>query len=196
MLPLCTADEVAEVLQRDLTAEESAAVNGSIDHASAIIRGYVRQSLTTVTGEVALLAGCWGPRLELPERPVTAVTGVEVNGGTLAATEWWWPGKGYLLRGQAPTAGNLTAPTVCADWGGPDAVIEVTYSHGYSPIPDDVRAVCVAVATRAAENPTGARSETIGQRSIAWGGESGSVLELTTAERHILNRYRVRSGVS
>lgn len=158
----------------------------AVDVASAMARSYCRQSITLVEGDVAVLAGTRERRLVLGERPVRAVSAVEVDGRPLSAAEYRWRRSGTLWRE--------------VGWGGPEAEVVVTYDHGFAVVPDDLRSVVHTAATRLYLNPAQWQSRS---SSEAGGGEGGSTQSsmvvsaaasgFTLAERMVLDRYRRRT---
>lgn len=87
-----------------------------------------------------------GPWLSLPQRPVTAVAEVSINGTQV--TDYTAVGS-RLFRYQGWAVSYFAAP-----------VVTVTYSHGGT-VPDLVLGAVLAVAADIYENPTGLSSESI-----------------------------------
>lgn len=189
MAAFATTADLAALLQRTLTAAETAAAALALDLASAAIRNETKQTISYVAAETVVIYGTWSARLELPERPVKAVTAVSIAGNVLAADlDFWWPGKGSLLRGPKPSTGQLSDSGRFGDWGGPEMPIQVIYSHGLAATPDDVRAVCLHAAAREVlTGPITVRSESIGGYSASYDNPEG--IMLTDRERGLLVRY-------
>lgn len=152
--------------------------------ASARVRGYVRQQITAGTSTVIVR----GPIVQLPERPVTSVTEVvdvsdPTNPVTLAADEW-------VLR----VGGILETPR----YGGN---LEVTYDHGFTTVPDELKEVVCNIASRLATIPTAAASgvqqESAGSESVTFGFDSyKAISDLTAGEKQVLDRlFPKRAGV-
>lgn len=181
------------------TAGQIAAANRALSEATAAIRNYTRQFLELVADETITLDSPGGERLFLPELPVAEVSEVVEDGTVLT------PGDHYKL-GQ-----NGILHRIGARWAKGIQIVEVTYSHGYAELPDDI----VAIATRAAarayqaglrasddEGVMGVSSKSLGDFSVAFSGEqSGGAGEgvmgasaarmLLMSEKDILNAYRV-----
>lgn len=109
-----------------------------LSQASELIRGYCKQEITQVTGDTATLTGRGEPELLVPEQPVVSVASITEDGVAVPASDFDCSSAGVLRR-------------LFGVWGleSDPSVIVVTYTHGYSPVPQDVRAVCLAVAGRA-----------------------------------------------
>lgn len=144
----------------------------AIELASALIQGWTRQTLELVEDETITLSGTSDWELELPERPVVEVTGATID-GTAAALDSYRLSGGALVR-----AGG---------WGGPAAAVEVTYTHGYDPIPEDIRAATLQIAARMLSNPNRIRQESIGSYSVTYSEDGVIYSQLET-----LGRYRRR----
>jgi hypothetical protein len=193
--PLATVPEL-QIFMADETLDP-VRFEQALRWASARIRAATNQVLTEVADDTVRLRGTYAGELWLPERPVTAVGAVTVDGMALASGLYSWSADGKLGAG----AGEwpvLNAPTGVSGWGGGAAVVEVTYDHGYTETPDDLKALCLAMAARQLSVPDyGAvtqRSETIGRytNSVSYGAARG----FDDDERRILNRYRRRAGTA
>lgn len=147
-----------------------------LDLASSLIQGWTRQRIEYVANDVVTLAGSYDWALELPERPVVAVDAITVDGVTVASTA-------YRLEGS-------TLIHKVSGWTGPASVVQVTYDHGYSTIPDDIRAATLALTARMMANPSSVRQEGIGTYSVSYGDDPNvdAVLE------PLIGRYRQRTA--
>lgn len=135
--PFATATEVCEwsnmAVPNDLSRLQSLASS-----ASSVIRAYCSQTLSIVTGDVITVYPTISSFLSLPERPVTAVTQVLVNG--VATTSYYIVPRG--LR-----SGTLAAPGAAWTQGA-----TVTYTHGYAETSEAfkaIQAVCIEMVKRA-----------------------------------------------
>jgi hypothetical protein len=160
----------------------------ALEDASALFRSLASQTISLVENDAVELEGNRSTRLWLPERPVLAVTSVSIE-------------TDFSTTSQGVTAYRITRRGLLKLrsgpwWGGLDSTIRVTYSHGYAEIPDDVVAVVCSMAARQLANPTGATSQTLGPRSIAYAsvGGDGSTIGLTAEEQRIVRKYRPRFG--
>lgn len=149
--------------------------------ATGWVQGYTRQRLVPVTNDVAQIRTRYATReLLLPERPVTAVASVTVDGVAyaVAGTDWTLWGDS-LLTGAGKGRWSL--------W---PEFVTVTYSHGYTQAPADVAGVVLSVAARITGNAEGYRSMTVGGVSYTYDDGAGAGGGLTESEKAILNRYR------
>lgn len=119
-MPLDPLATIADLAARGVTVEpsETGAVETYLAVASALIREAAGSPISQTTGTVVLEAT--GTRLRLPGQPVTAVSGVTVDG--VAVSD-------YKLR----------AGAVTRSCGFPEgAEVEVTYTHGLPTVPADI----------------------------------------------------------
>ncbi len=167
-----------------------------LDTATAAIQAYCNQSFTQATTTV-VLPGTFDSRLELPERPVTAITTVKIGDTTLTAdSDYVWDGGHMLYRGtKVDGVLSVNGPDYLingwGDWGGPGAQVTVTYTHGFAVIPNDIKGVCLALAARSLTSPDGVNSESVGSYSVSY-SRTGGAVSLLDEEKALLNRYRRR----
>jgi hypothetical protein len=168
--PFATGQQVADLLGSSndafiARAAEAAAV------VTATMRAYCRQTISLVEDDTAFLIGTAARRLLIPERPVRAVAAVGLDG--YAVTDYRWTRAGALWRD--------------AGWGGNDSEIEVTFDHGFDPLPDDLVQACRTATARLCANTDGlVRFEAAGEVAETYSGPWG----FTIAELIVLNRYR------
>jgi hypothetical protein len=181
---LATVDDVVA-----LGASPAQVTGEMLAQASARFRSEAQHPIDRRTYTQVLRAvGGW---LRLPRTPVAAVDEVRaVNAdGTLGdlLTGWVFDGLDML------TVSRLT-PDVWLN--GPAAVwsdtVQVTYTAGYDPIPEDVRWAVAAMVKRAAEaGSSGVTAEAIGDFSRSFGGYTASgAYSMTADERATAARYR------
>lgn len=189
MTDLATQADVEARLGRTLAAgAETSKVEALLADASAAIRSYTGQTLTAVSGDVLTVDAPLSGELTLPERPVTAVTSITLDGVTL--TGWSWNAATLVtLPGGWSTQSSVAYPG--------RGVLQITYSHGYGSVPPDVTAVCCSMVLRAMEAPTGLRSQSIGEWSETYADDgSPGVVGFTADERERLNRYRRQAVIA
>jgi len=168
--PICTIPDASDYGYTDVTDVELA-------KAAARIRGYTRQDITSGTSTI-LLEGT-GPWL-LPQRPVTSVTSVvNEDGDTLDSAN-------YRLRGQRLIIHHDMPMRFQHD-------LTVTYSHGFTTIPDQLIELCAQIATRLAATPddliAGAQQMQTGAESMSYGAwATNAVAELMPSEKAVLDR--------
>lgn len=186
---LFTLSELASYLQRDLDTSSALIAQQT---AQAAVRTYCRQDLTSATYSAVKLpirpsGEFW--RVDLPQRPVTAVSTVAVNGTTYTlGTDWAWDGLSSYIR---------LARLVYTTSGFQDEpVATVTYTAGYATVPPDVKGVALAAAARQYDNPRGLRSESIDDYTGTRAGSDDDLagVSLLAGEKALLDPYRVRAG--
>jgi hypothetical protein len=131
-----------------------------LELASAEIRDYSGQVLSEVTGDVVVFEPEWSQTLYLPERPVTAVTQVLVEG--VATTDYRLLDERKIVRGSDPNV--LTS----LSWS---RGATVTYNHGYAEMTESyksVKAICLEVADRALRSPEAPSSFEPSEETIGW----------------------------
>ncbi len=166
--PLVSADDFAEWFQlgngtaASLTVLEQARIQTALEIASAQIRNGRRQ-FSPVTGDLVTIDSEGGLTLLLPKDrlPVTSVLLVEqLSGesyGALDVSEYDWSADGILSR--------WWTGWPCRSQG-----VRVTYDHGYAVLPRDVAGVCLSLAKRLYDSPSGqvATSMTLGDYSATY----------------------------
>jgi hypothetical protein len=195
---LATQADLEAALQRTLDATQVAV---ALRRASARVRKYCRQEITLVENETITLPGN-GRILRLPQRPLLLdgthpLTVIELFGITnvqYTALE----GRDYTRIGTELTRGEAWwAPTRLMGWPWlrPQGVwaqrVQVTYSHGYTEVPDDIEDVVLDLAAMAMTNPQGLRSESIDDYSRTFAAEMIGGPQLTAEHKEALRPYRV-----
>lgn len=190
---LVTVADFAARLGRTLTTVQQAQAQALLDDASGVVRAYLRQDVTLGTTTEMFTMRRRDPVLyrragvvTLPQRPIVSIATVAVDGTVTA--DWWQDGTDLLLRAWS--------------WAHPPAAhrppqVEVTYTHGWDPVPADIAAIVMQAANRAIVNPGQLRSETVGGESVTYliptSGEALGVL-LSRTEQRVLDRYRLTAG--
>lgn len=181
-----TAADLAAVTQSEVSP---AAADLALASASAMIRSWTRQTITRVVDDVATLRVINERELILPQRPVESVSRVRVN--SLALLDWVLSGDRLLRTGGWR---RLPGTTTYPDPG----LVEVTYTHGWGEVPDDVRAVCLDLASMSVTNPGYLREYDVSiddyQRRKVFAAESLGSGTLSEAHREMLAPYRRRIG--
>lgn len=131
-----------------------------LDAARAAVQAAARQRIEYVAGDQVELVGNWTDRLFLPQLPVTDVTAVTIFHGSvfvnefpLGPNDYRWSRRG-LVRRVGYVAGRLLAPS-SGYWGGDQASVRFTYSHGNVEIPSDIFELVLVAAARQYRNPSG-----------------------------------------
>lgn len=186
MASLATVFDLEARLGREVTNEEQA--EAALTDASAAVRSYTGQQFDLVEDDEVRLRARNGT-VVLPQRPVTEVAAVtNVNA---AAVEFTWDaGTSVLLSGFDVLRSFEVEPYR----QNRPLYVDVTYSHGYETVPEDIVAVVCQVAGRALGRPPDANAvsqESIAGYSYSVGGAAASgALGFTLPERTVLDRYR------
>ena len=176
MTPLAAPTDVMRYLDQRV---RSAQAELAVQLASAVVRNHCAWRLDRGVDALVVHNPGTGPSVLLPTLALRAVTEVRIGEQLID------PGAYIFSPGGVLTFGGLLA----GDWP-----VEATCEHGYDPIPDEIRAVVLMMASRAVVNPQGLRSVNVGGYSevytIPASGEHTG-LTLTAAEKRILDRHRV-----
>jgi len=163
--------------QTDATAFGFGAITaGAFNRASARVRAYTGMTLSA--GTYTALAR--GPIVQLPERPVTAVTSVVDSDSN--AVEFTLRAGGVL---NVECGGNVT----------------IEYAAGYATLPDGLVELVCSIASRLdTVDPaaaSGVQQETGGSESVTFGFDSyNAISDLTTGEKRALDKmFPRRPGV-
>jgi hypothetical protein len=196
--PLALQADLEAALQRTLDPAQAAM---ALRRASARVRKHCRQQFTLVENETITLPG-GGRVLRLPQRPLVIdsthlLTVVELFGITdqqYTAVE----GRDFTRIGTELTRGEAWwAPTRLMGWPfmRPQGIwaqrVRVTYSHGYTEVPDDVVDIVLDLAGMNMTNPQGLRSETIDDYSRTFAAETIGGAQLSADHKEALRPYRV-----
>lgn len=180
--PFATAAELAATMQAPVDA---AAAELALASASAVIRRWTRQTITRVVDDKVQLRVIDCGELVLPQRPVVSVSEVTVHALTL--NDWVLSGDRLLRTGGWH---RLPGTTTYPDPG----LVQVIYTHGWDEIPDDVRAVCLDLASSTLANPSMLRQEAIDDYTRTFAAESLGLGGLSDAHKAMLGDYRRRIG--
>lgn len=192
--------QLATYLNRTLTTGEQNQATMMLAQASAAIQAEVGQTIELVEDDEVTLRGNWGSKLTLPQRPVTGVAEVAIDDVAMTIdVDYTWDGSQTLYRGVWSIETGTWCPRGPYDdefWGGPQAQITVTYSHGLAsddPKMDVIRGVCLAMVKRGMDSPGGGvtqQSETLGPYSHAetFATPAGGAIALNPAERRIVRK--------
>ena len=172
--PFISAQDVVDYIGVGGTADPGMLI--ALDSACDICRTIAEQDFNAGTATVSL-DGTGGDCLLLAQRPVLNAGTVTVNGA--AETDFIATRDGRLLRG---TAGGGTRPT----WPAGRQNVTVTYEHGYTEVPRDVRMVALQIAARIVVQGV-AMKETQGDLSVDY---ATAATDLNANELRILRKYR------
>ena len=155
MAQYATPEELASYLQKDL---DTSTANQALTLASGTFASEADTYFTaqTVTWSTTI---CYVAAVELPFKPVTAVSAVRVNG---VAVTGWTLRKNALYRPAGFGTWNYYIPDL----------LEVDLTHGYTTVPDDVKLAVLEIAGGLYENPTSiVASESIDDYTVRYNGK-------------------------
>jgi hypothetical protein len=182
MADLATSADVIARLGRALTTSEAAKIDALLADASASVRNYTHQYIEQVVNDTVTLQVHNG-MVRLPQRPITAVTGLPWYGGDTIRVGFTNPLDAFAFE---PYRFGTRA-------------VAVTYTHGYDPIPDDIIGVVCSIVMRAlGREPTdaGLTSESIAGYSYSLGSAAAAGgFGLLQAEKDVLDNYCRQGGV-
>jgi hypothetical protein len=186
MIPLAEASDLIS------NSYDPAAVDGALSWATSVISGYCNRNFDLVTGDVVVVDPFQGSAM-LPEFPVVAVTLVEAymadpNGNGMAwqsLTNYGWVASTGLIYDTAGLPGTVWS--VGPSWPSLPGSLRVTYSHGYTSVPQPLKDVCVRLAQQYLENPAMMIQRKVGDTEARFSGSAG--VALTEIDRSVLDRY-------
>lgn len=168
MLPPIATPAEAALLGFDASDE-------ALMRASIRVRGFTQQQVTAGSSTISVYGR---DVFQLPQRPVTSVDSVAVNGTTTSDY-------------------RLVNNTLTIDGVGLSDDVTVAYSHGYSDIPDELIELVCQIATRLDTSSTqqgqavaaGVQQQTAGSFSIGFGWDAWKAqADLTAGEKATLRR--------
>ncbi|SFT31818.1 hypothetical protein [Streptomyces sp. ok210] len=177
----------------------------ALRRASARVRRYTRQDITFVIGDTIDLPG--GERvLRLPQYPLVLNSGNPLTVFEVAdfsGIEWTaLEDRDYSRLGNELTRGYpWQAPTRLMGWpynraqGVWAPKVRVTYSHGYTEVPDDIMDVVLDLATMNLANPENLRQVSIDDYQRTYASETIGSASLTKNHKEALRPFR-RSAFS
>lgn len=173
MVQYATAAELAGYLQQDVDTYTA-------NQALTLASGQFSQAACTwfaATTATFTTTGTTCTAILLPFRPVTAVSAVRINGVTVTGSTLI---KNTLYR----PAGFGTGCAV------PPDSVEVDLTHGYTSVPDDVKAAVIETAAAAYQTPVGALiAERIDDYEVRYAAAGGGV-QLTPSALKLAEQYR------
>lgn len=175
-MALITAAELAAFMGRTFTDAEQDQAEAIIEAVSAVIESQTGVSFSLVEDEeIRIQADGYG-MIELSAKPVIAVTIYDID-ETEELSYGCWDGLITVYGLQ------------------PNQVVDIIYTHGYTSVPGDIKAVCYGVCSRIVYNPSGLRQETVGAISVTYpgiGGEAGTI-NFSTLENKVLDKYAIKA---
>ena len=185
MNALATIDDVEVRLGRSLTVNEATRVAIALDDGSASVRSYTGLQFTP--GEVTARLQVKRCRVILPQRPVLGVSAVADMNGNPVTFQWFAGDK-------VTVPANVVDSWSFEPWRNGLQWVDVTYTYGYDPIPDEIVGVVAQKALRAlgtSPELAGVSQMGLGDASLSFGpvGAAGAA-GFFNEEREVLDRYR------
>jgi hypothetical protein len=143
---LATAEDLRGLLDEDAQGISDSKAAIVLKLATGAVQGAARQDLVLRLGDSVRLMGTTESWFTLPQRPVSAVTSVAVEGVIVTDYKWF---DSRLWRRCGWGAARSDEPSV----------VEVTYSHGYEdtdPKLQFAQSIALALAVRWVNNPDSA----------------------------------------
>lgn len=177
MATFALAADLASYLQATFTTAQTATATLLLTLASDEIRSVTGQEVDRVTDDAVELDAPADRELVLPQRPADEPTLVKVDG--IAVTDWTFR-RDTLYR---------PAGWVARDTNGVTLPVEVTYTHGWTTLPAELKRVTLQAAARAMRNPDGLREWQTGSESETFATETVALeVNLTDAEAKAVRR--------
>lgn len=198
LTPLCQVTDISGRLGRSLTTVETVRVPYLIADATSQIVRYCRKDFQLHTNDVLDIKGD-GSTIKLPYRPVVSVSDVIAISGRpdipdIPVSWWVFDGVDEISIAESTASGVINLPEAWYDFGAFPGTFTVTYTHGYSIIPDDVIMVAANAVISVLQAPTiaaGVIGETIGPYSYRMERSGGGLaVALTQADLNALRDYR------
>ncbi len=180
--PLATAEDLATYLNQPVTTAQAELV---LDLASDAVRQAAGQQIDfgRDTIELPVSSGF----LVFPQRPVV----VDADNPVLVEG---YPQGGWRLVPERTGLYLYELPAINVSHFArrPPQTAVVTYSHGYKPgtVPDTLKQIVLASASRHIGNPEGFASYTVGGMTATWKGHGNESFGLLTEpERQVVRRF-------
>lgn len=184
MTQLATAEDVEAVLGSPVDPTTADRLS---EMASAVVERYCRRGFSLVEDDEIVVSVTDGV-LRLPAPPVVEVTSIVDPDGSTVDPDTYTVTLASGLVTLDWTTVDWCPPFHTRGWACGD--YEITYTHGYDPVPDDVVFVVASMVARQITNPQGYSSETLGDYSFT--GASGG-LTISADDKALLGPYKRRS---
>lgn len=185
---LATPEQLASLLQQDLDAATADVV---LNAATAVVQQAARQRLVAVEDDELTRIGTTESWLWLPERPVTEVTSIVLDGETLTVGDDL---KEYL--------GETGALWRACGWSASSwrpSTVDLVYSHGYTD-PDDqrlelARSATLSLAAVPYSNPSGSTQVKIDDYAEVFSALSARMEAARGMKNALRAQYGRRTGL-
>jgi hypothetical protein len=191
---LAAPTDLANALQIDLADLNADAAILLLEAATAVVQEAAGgQRLIQVAGDSITILGTTDSWLDLPQRPVTAVTSVSLDGVALTAGAAGGLPTTYRRRGARlwRTGGWQT-------YVGEPSDVAVVYTHGFLDGAQGLelaRGSVLAVARGVYGNPTGATSVAIDDYRAAYDAAAAEMAASPNLEKALARQYGRRAGL-
>ena len=180
---LANLTDLQSRLKTGIASDDTTRANAALTDVSAAVRRFCGQDFTqsTTTDRLRVRRG----QVRLPQWPVTAVSSVvDTNSNTVLFS---WTAEDIVTLTQ-----NLDTFSF-EPWEGGFRWVDVTYTHGYATLPDDLVAIVCQIAARVIGAPpeqSAKRSEEIGDYSYTLGAAAAAgPVGLLPSEREALRSF-------
>lgn len=200
---LATPADLASLLQVDLAELNAASAAVALEAATAVVQAVAGQRLVQVTNDTATLMGTTSAWLDLPQRPVTAVTSVTINGdpvteGTTTGNFRRFGARLWRDCGWAPRSTDTLDER--NPWLPPrePATVVVVYTHGYATGAQELqlaRSAVLSLARTAYANPSGVTREAVDDYSVQFEAASAAMDASPFLKSALRRQYGRRSGL-
>ncbi|HEX5995677.1 MAG TPA: hypothetical protein VFY84_11095 [Jiangellales bacterium] len=183
---LCTPEDLATLLGQPADARMTLLV----EIGTAVVQAETGQRLVEVVDDPVTLLGTTDAWLDLPQRPVTAVTSVSVDGQAISegTTTGTYRRFGARLWRDCGWATCWTEPST----------VEVVNTHGYAPTAQELqlaRGAVLSIIRSWWDNTAGVRSERVDDYAVTY-EQIAAQLEASPSLRAALRRqYGRRAGL-
>lgn len=176
--PFATAQQMADRSGGAIPADHPF-LAVALGAATREIRKFCRWHIAPSRTETAKLAATYGRPLWLPSAHVTDIASIDNGGTPLTITNVDWSESGEIGY---------------AHWVTGRRTVEVTFTHGYPTVPDDLVDLTLQVAARALGSPLGIVREQAGAVSVTYSQAGFNIAGGTVLlehERRQLAEYRL-----
>lgn len=195
MTAWASTEDVQALCVTTLTDDQTARAEKLLDRAANRIRAYTGQTFDKATTTDVLRS--LGSVVKLPQLPVISIDGVRII--DYLGTSYPVPVFGFdqIDRIDLATYGVvLNLPEAISLDGLWSGTVDVTYTHGYDPVPAEIVDLNAELVARVYNSPageqTGIRSQGVGPYSIGYDpATGGGVMSLTPDDKAMLDRYRI-----
>jgi hypothetical protein len=180
-LPLAEVADVERTLSTTFEDPDRQQIEQALRGLSRRVRNYTRQTITKAT--TTEIGYCYAENMiVLSQRPVISVAGVTVDGVAQTLGTQYRIEDGVLFSAYRSGWGSVSTP----------AVVAITYTHGYDPVPEDLVDLVVQRIVGRLSNPEGVRQLSVGSFSATFSAESISGTGWNAEELDVLRSYRIR----